>query len=113
MTKRKSRVQKHTDGAGMHKRPENRMWLPMGRQLETVMYVFPSRHKENAASKQTNNLPSFLYVSLKSTCLSTKKVFRLHPDQEHITLSKEKQQILLVSEKNLFYETHCPEPRMV
>ena len=27
------------------KRPENRMWLPTGGQLETVMYVFSPRHK--------------------------------------------------------------------
>ena len=27
-------VQKQTDGAGMHKRPENGIWLPTGRQLE-------------------------------------------------------------------------------
>ena len=27
-------VQKQTDGAGMHKRPENEMWLPMGGQIE-------------------------------------------------------------------------------
>ena len=33
--------------ASMHKRPENEMWLPTGGQLETVMYVFPPRHKEN------------------------------------------------------------------
>ena len=27
-------VQKQTDGAGMHKRPENGMWLPTGGQME-------------------------------------------------------------------------------
>jgi len=43
ITKRKSRG---LDSAGMHKRPENGMWLPMGRQLEMVMYIFPPRHKE-------------------------------------------------------------------
>ena len=32
-------VQKQKDGAGMHKRPENGMWLTTGRQLETVTWV--------------------------------------------------------------------------
>ena len=30
----------------MHKNPENGIWLPMGRRLITVMYVFFPRHKE-------------------------------------------------------------------
>ena len=47
MTSKSLGVQKQTDGTGMHKRPENEMWLPMGGQLETFMYVFPPRHKEN------------------------------------------------------------------
>ena len=38
----------------MHKCPENGMCLPTGRQLETVMYAFPPRHKDNKKKKKKN-----------------------------------------------------------
>ena len=41
-----------TDRAGMHKRPKDGMWLPMGGQLEMVTYVYPPRHREIAKEKK-------------------------------------------------------------
>ena len=41
MTRRKSRGPEQTDRAGMHKRPEDGMWLLTGGQSKTVTYAYP------------------------------------------------------------------------
>ena len=54
----------------MHKRPENGMWLPTGRQLETVIYVFPPGHKDNEKTKvdrETYKLYYFVFTKLHSS----------------------------------------------
>ena len=58
------RVQKQTDGAGMHKRPEDRMWLPKGGQIgnsRSQTYFI-----ENATSKQGRCIYNFIVIIFRS-----------------------------------------------
>ena len=55
-TKESLEVQKQTDGADMHKRIENGIWLPTGRQIGTGHVCIPASVK-GECYKQASNKP--------------------------------------------------------